>query len=489
LPARLVPAAGLEANQPGYVEGVGASSQRRWWKRALLIVPVLGLTYGTAWAVQGYAPFFPASSCPEPTPSDPASSPSPSGTTPSEGDERLSLSFGFQPDPLEPQAAVRWNFGVTNVSDEVVTMTFSSGQDGDVVLSQNGEERYRWSAGRFFTQAVRPIELAPGEALRFTLEDTLAVEPGSYELLATVSSDPAPGPATRSVAVGDPSASGASETPSPSESPNPTTSPSPTSSPSPSEAPSPTESPSPSPSPSSSESPTSTPGSTAGPVLLLPPLATRIASRRRTGPRKRGRERFGAIALVLALVVVSIGSADAQEEVPEGGSGGKNVVLVINQTDGRLAARAGLSLNRASGPTAVPENLASATASCTDCRTVAVALQAVVLISDPNIASPRNAAVAVNAGCVNCQTFAYAWQYVVSTGGPVRFTPEAEQTIADLRAEASALAASDLAFPELVDELDEVAAEFRAIVDGEMERVGLGRDAVSERALDVEAGC
>jgi hypothetical protein len=221
---------------------------------------------------------------------------------------------------------------------------------------------------------------------------------------------------------------------------------------------------------------------------LLPPLATRIASRRRTGPRKRGRERFGAIALVLSLVVSS-GSADAQEDVPEGGSGGKNVVLVINQTDGRLAARAGLVLGRASGPTAVPENLASATASCTDCRTVAVALQAVVLISDPNIASPRNAAVAVNAGCRNCQTFAYAWQYVVSTGGPVRFTPEAEQTIADLRAEASALAASDLAFPELVDELDDVAAEFRAIVDGEMQRVGLGHDAVSERALDIEAGC
>jgi putative peptide zinc metalloprotease protein len=214
-----------------------------------------------------------------------------------------------------------------------------------------------------------------------------------------------------------------------------------------------------------------------------------MASRRRAGPRHRRPGRLGTIALVLALLVVPIGEADAQEDLPEGGSGGKNVVLVINQTDGRLASRAGLVLGRASGPTAIPENLASATASCTDCRTVAVALQTVVLISDPDIASPRNAAVAVNAGCTRCQTFAYAWQYVVSTGGPVRFTPEGQQAIADLRAEASALAASDLPFPELVDELDEVATEFRAVVDGGVQRVGLGRDGVSERALDVEAGC
>jgi hypothetical protein len=65
---------------------------------------------------------------------------------------------------------------------------------------------------------------------------------------------------------------------------------------------------------------------------------------------------------------------------------------------------------------------------------VAVALQAVLLISDPDIASPRNAAVAVNAGCTRCETLAYAWQYVVSMGGPVRVTQEGQRAIADLRA-------------------------------------------------------
>jgi hypothetical protein len=432
-----------------------------------VILPALALAYGVAWAAQGSAPFFASSACPDPSPSGSAGSPSGSSpsTAPSEGDEGLSLSFGFQPDPLEPHAAVGWNFSVTNVSQDVVAMTFPSGQDGDVVLSQNGEERYRWSAGRFFTQALRTVELAPSEAYHFTLEDTLAVEPGSYDLTATVAGEPPPTPVVRTVTVGEPSATGASESPAPSGSPEPTdtTSPGPTSSSS----------------PEPTESATPSADGTASPSPLFPFAAPLVAGGARGAWRRR--RYLTTIALVLALLAVPFGQVRAQED----GSGGKNVVLVFNESDDRVAARAGLVLGRASGPTAVPENLASAKASCTDCRTVAVAFQAVLIISDPDVASPRNAAAAVNGGCVRCETFAYAWQYVVTTGGPVRVTPEGEQTIADLRAEASSLAASDLPFPELVDELDQVAAAFRAVVDEEVERVG--GSGVSERALDVEA--
>jgi hypothetical protein len=218
-------------------------------------------------------------------------------------------------------------------------------------------------------------------------------------------------------------------------------------------------------------------------------LLTRTGSKRRAGHRRR---RIGAVVLVLALSIVPLGDALAQETSPTpdfDGSGGKNVVIVQNQTDGRLASRAGVLTGHASGPSVVPENIASAMSSCTDCRTVAVALQAVVVISDPNVASPRNAAAAVNAGCLRCATFAYAWQYVVSTGGPVRITPEGHQAISDLRAEASSLAASDLPFPQLEAELDDVATRFRAVIDNEVERVG-GGQGLSERSVDAEpASC
>jgi hypothetical protein len=464
-------------------------------RRLALVVPVLAIVYGTAWAVQGHAPFFtPAVACPEAGPSGSTASspsspaPSPSGPQASGGDERLSLSFGFQPDPLQPHAAVQWTFAVTNVSESVVSLTFATGQDGDVALSQNGQEHYRWSSGRAFTQSLRNVDLAPGEAHRFTLEDTLSVEPGSYDLVATVSSDPAPAPATRTVTVGDPQQT-ASDSPSAEASPDASTMPSPTGSPTATDTPSETSSPSPTDSPTASDSPSS-PSATAGPVLLIPPslwmLARRV--RRRDGRRRR----VAAIALVLALSTLSLGDASAQETSPTPdfeGSGGKNVVIVLNVTDGRLASRAGLLTGHASGPSVVPENIASATSSCTDCRTAAVALQAVVVISDPNVASPRNAASAVNAGCLRCATFAYAWQYVVSTGGPVRITPEGHQIISDLRAEASSLAASDLPFPTLEARLDAVAARFRAVIDNEVERVG-GGQGISERAVDVEpAGC
>ena len=451
------------------------ASWRSWLgKRALLVLPLLGLTYGVAWAVQGSAPFLASSACPEPSPS--AASPAPGPSDPSDpsaapvttGDGRLSLSFGFQPDPVLAGAPASWTFTVTNVSDAAVALTFNSGQDGDVVLSQNGEERYRWSAGRFFTQSVRTIELGPSEAHHFALDDSLAVEPGVYDLVASVASDPAPVPAARSVTV-EPSSGGGSVTPTPSDDP--------------SASPTPTDPTSPSAEPTASATPT--PDESPSPSPLFPFAAPLLSGR----SHERRRRRLTALLLAGALLAVPFGEVQAQEDgSPDSGSGGKNVVLVMNETDGRLAARANLVQGIASGPTAIPENLASASASCTDCRTVSVAMQAVLIVSDPDVASPRNAAVAANSGCLRCETFAYAWQYVVSTGGPVRITPEGHRTIADLEAEASELAASDLPFPQLVDALDEVAGEFRAVIDQEVERVG-GKG-VGERALDVEAdGC
>jgi hypothetical protein len=440
-------------------------------------LPLLGLIYGVAWAVQGSAPFLASTACPEPTPTS-AASPSGSpgdgagGTGTAGGDDRLSLSFGFEPDPLRAGEAVRWSLSVTNVSDGVVTLTFASGEEGDVVLSQDGQERYQWSAGRSFTQAVRTVELAPGATHHVALDDTLAVEPGAYDLLATVVSEPSPAPAARTVTV-DPG--GGSGTSSPADEP----SASPSASPSATTEPSATPSPSADPSDSASPTPESSPSS----VPLIPFVGP--STDRRDRRRRRPRRHRLAFLLALALATVPISGVQAQDQ--DSGSGGKNVVLVVNQTDGRLAARANLVQGLASGPKAIPENLAAARASCMDCRTVAVAFQAVLVISDPDVASPRNAAVAANGGCVRCETFAYAWQYVVSTGGPVRVTPEGHQAIAALEARASDLAASDLPFPQLVEALDRVARDFRTVIDQEVERVG-GRGN-SERALDVEDAC
>jgi hypothetical protein len=97
------------------------------------------------------------------------------------------------PVPLRSGAVVGWRLTVRN-EGPAVNLVFPSGQDGDVVLRQvDGEERYRWSADRAFTQIVREVRLGPGEARSFELAASpLSVPPGAYQLVASLSANPAP---------------------------------------------------------------------------------------------------------------------------------------------------------------------------------------------------------------------------------------------------------------------------------------------------------
>src|SRR5215218_945408 len=83
------------------------------------------------------------------------------------------------------------------------------------------------------------------------------------------------------------------------------------------------------------------------------------------------------LILGVALVPGNNPPVRAQANDPGSGQGGgaNNVVIIENRVDGRLTTRGQVQLNRIPGPTAGPANLASANASCTDCQTLAVALQ------------------------------------------------------------------------------------------------------------------
>ena len=68
--------------------------------------------------------------------------PRPPGTTAPPAGGGLSL-IVRHPEPLRRGAAVAWTLEVRNAGAEPVTLVFSSGQRGDVVLRQGGVERYR----------------------------------------------------------------------------------------------------------------------------------------------------------------------------------------------------------------------------------------------------------------------------------------------------------------------------------------------------------
>src|SRR6266508_6115863 len=116
---------------------------------------------------------------------------------------------------------------------------------------------------------------------------------------------------------------------------------------------------------------------------------------------------FGVLAAMLFF-----GAPAAGDTIPDGG-GGNNVVLVRTSENDSWRARASTHISRVGGPTVASSNIAVATSiGCTGCYSTAVAVQIVLVMSDPQFVVPANVATAVNAGCSSCGSFAYAKQLV-----------------------------------------------------------------------------
>ena len=81
---------------------------------------------------------------------------------------------------------VRWVVEVVNDGDQDAVLSFRNSQRAEVTLTQDGEELYRWSLARMFSQQLGEETVAAGRERRFVLEDQLEVEPGEYELTATL---------------------------------------------------------------------------------------------------------------------------------------------------------------------------------------------------------------------------------------------------------------------------------------------------------------
>ncbi|WP_392544051.1 hypothetical protein [Oryzobacter telluris] len=96
---------------------------------------------------------------------------------------------------------------------------------------------------------------------------------------------------------------------------------------------------------------------------------------------------------------------------------GDNQALSVNTTDGSTQYDVALALVWADGDRVLNTNEAYAFASCTGCRTVAVAFQVVLISGQADVVVPQNLSGAVNYACVECLTFALATQLVVTVPG------------------------------------------------------------------------
>jgi putative peptide zinc metalloprotease protein len=126
------------------------------------------------------------------------------------------------------------------------------------------------------------------------------------------------------------------------------------------------------------------------------------------------------------------------EEFPPGGP--RNQVRLENREDGRFKARASIRMHRLTTDDVNPVNIAFAQATCTDCQTVAVAVQVVIYKRGAHSVSPQNVAVAANVGCTRCVTIARAIQWVIPVDDPKDVPRDVDALVRDMDKELRFLA-------------------------------------------------
>jgi|GEM_PF-3738726 len=90
-----------------------------------------------------------------------------------------------------------FSFALVNISGKDQEVRFNSGQKYDIVITNNsGREVYRWSEGRFFTEAIEYVTVKKGGSLEFTEswdfknKNGEIVEPGQYNVKVEIKAQP-----------------------------------------------------------------------------------------------------------------------------------------------------------------------------------------------------------------------------------------------------------------------------------------------------------
>jgi hypothetical protein len=175
------------------------------------------------------------------------------------------------------------------------------------------------------------------------------------------------------------------------------------------------------------------------------------------------------IVPILCALVVSAGLAVA---VPGSARGQDNFAVVVNTHDGLDLFRVAFKIVRTTQDVVDQSNAAVAANSCEDCSSTAIALQVVLIFSDPSEVTTTNLALAYNELCSACMAIAEAYQWVLTTGGVVHFTTEGNQRLAEIYRRLHRLRNAGLTLEQLQAELDEISAEIADVLATEIVPTG-----------------
>jgi putative peptide zinc metalloprotease protein len=192
--------------------------------------------------------------------------------------------------------------------------------------------------------------------------------------------------------------------------------------------------------------------------------------------------------LVVAHAVDGAISPDSSASPAAGsnGSGDDNVAAGVNTTDGRTVYAIKLKIVQVSGDTVDAGNAAAAVNSgCTDCSTVAIAFEGVLVAGSPSDFEPNNLALAMNVDCSGCTAFADAYQQVVQRSTRVRITGAGRQRVAAIRKDLESLRTQDLSLEEIVARVKADEEAFAAVLLNDCVPVGNVTEPAPAAAPDV----
>jgi hypothetical protein len=147
--------------------------------------------------------------------------------------------------------------------------------------------------------------------------------------------------------------------------------------------------------------------------------------------------------------------------------------IVVNHGDDRYRYALTLKIVHTYSDVVDPQNAAVAVATdCTDCQTVAISLEGVLVYGDPTVFAPENLALAYNQNCTNCATLAAAYQEEVQTPGRVRITGEGRREIAAIRVDLESIRHAGLTLAEIDATVNADAAKLLDVLKTDTRPVG-----------------
>ena len=175
------------------------------------------------------------------------------------------------------------------------------------------------------------------------------------------------------------------------------------------------------------------------------------------------------LLLLAFLVSGAMVAPSASAQTPQG----DNVAAEINTKDNSNVFDLSFNIRRVMAGAVDIDNAAVAVGNCSDCRTIAVAIQIVLIFSDPDVVTTDNLALALNVECTSCETMALAYQYVLTTDGPVHFTGEGNRAIQDILKQIAEIGSNEeLALEEIDAQIGALVDQLYGVVDTELVAAG-----------------